>query len=358
MNNQRAVLVTIYLRLLYILHVITGCFTTLGFFKGTNPRIFLIGTPEHDNLGDHAIALAEIEFIQKYFPEYELKEITVESFSKYRLNLRRYVRKEDLFFLTGGGNMGDVYLPDEKVRHFIISRFPNNAVMVFPQTIFFSNNEFGKKQLELSKKIYNRHKRLILVAREKISYEIMKYNFSNCEIVLCPDMAFSLNVNLNRECDRKYIGICLRNDGESILSEKERDAIISLSKKKSDCPVKIIRTCLDSGMRSEDREKALSELFEEMESCVFIITDRLHGMVFSAITATPCISMQSKSHKISGTKEWLSSMEYIQSSTADENEMAATLENITSANVSAYNSNLFHEYYEKLSETIRNIIGS
>ncbi len=42
-----------------------------------------------------------------------------------------------------------------------------------------------------------------------------------------------------------------------------------------------------------------------------VITDRLHGMVFAAVTETPCIVLNSRSHKIKGCYEWLKDTGYI-----------------------------------------------
>ena len=50
------------------------------------------------------------------------------------------------------------------------------------------------------------------------------------------------------------------------------------------------------------REFAASEL---------VITDRLHGMIFAAVTETPCIVLNSRSHKIRGCYEWLKKLGYI-----------------------------------------------
>lgn len=37
------------------------------------------------------------------------------------------------------------------------------------------------------------------------------------------------------------------------------------------------------------RKEALSDLFDQFRSLQLIVTDRLHGMIFAAITSTPCI---------------------------------------------------------------------
>lgn len=42
-----------------------------------------------------------------------------------------------------------------------------------------------------------------------------------------------------------------------------------------------------------------------------MITDRLHGMIFCAITGTNCIVLNSKSPKLRGCYEWIKHLGYI-----------------------------------------------
>ena len=45
-------------------------------------KAILVGVPHHCNLGDHAIAIAEKLLIERYYPEYEYKEIAEENVHK------------------------------------------------------------------------------------------------------------------------------------------------------------------------------------------------------------------------------------------------------------------------------------
>ena len=63
---------------------------------------------------------------------------------------------------------------------------PNNKIIFLPQTVWFEHEENMKKCAE----ILSRHKNLVICARDKVSYEILKKNFSN-EILLVPDMALT-----------------------------------------------------------------------------------------------------------------------------------------------------------------------
>ena len=57
-----------------------------------------------------------------------------------------------------------------------------------------------------------------------------------------------------------------------------------------------------------------------------VITDRLHGMIFCAITETNCIVLDSKSPKLRGCYEWISHLGYIRFvSNTDELESTWTI---------------------------------
>lgn len=58
---------------------------------------------------------------------------------------------DDLIFLQGGGNLGDKWLNEERLRRTIIESFPNNKIVILPQTIYFSKND-GGKEFEISQK--------------------------------------------------------------------------------------------------------------------------------------------------------------------------------------------------------------
>lgn len=299
----KKILVKCYFLLLHILQTVFGVFITKKQFVSTKKKAFLIGTPEHDNLGDHAIALAEIQFIKRYFPDYEIVEISVEGWRKYKYNLLKKCKKEDIFFLTGGGNMGDIYLLDEQLRRYIITHFTENRVVIFPQTVYFSSDNHGQKELLKTKKVYNLHKNLLICAREEKSYSLMKEYFINNQVFLCPDMVFGLEIDVEKEHNPQKAGVCLREDCESKMNDEQREEIISTISEKFS--VERFNTCLSHGILPHEREKYLRDILYSVSQNAFVVTDRLHAVIFSVITGTPCVAFSGTSHKISATKKWL-----------------------------------------------------
>ena len=115
-------------------------------------KVVLMGVPHHNNLGDNAIAFAEKEFIKEVLPEYNYYEISEETIDKCVYKVIDYIDQDSLIFLHGGGNFGDEYLYVEDGRRKVIELFPENTIILFPQTMFFSETKQGKEELEKSKK--------------------------------------------------------------------------------------------------------------------------------------------------------------------------------------------------------------
>ena len=50
---------------------------------------------------------------------------------------------------------------------------------------------------------------------------------------------------------------------------------------------------------------------DEISGYDLVITDCLHGMLFCAITGTPCIAVDQISHKVRGEYKWISELPFI-----------------------------------------------
>lgn len=269
-------------------------------------RIFYLDAPNYSNLGDQAIALAINEISNKFFNNYEFIEITLEDYPSYFNWLKQNINFNDLIFLSGGGNMGNVYKLFEAIRRHIIKNFPNNRIIIFPQTIDYSNNILGYISQRKSSIIYNKHKNLYLSAREQKSYKKMKHLYSKNNVFYLPDVVLSLSIQgLEHNTSKTEIGVCLREDIESVLSKKERNKI-KFYLNETIGKVKEISTVTDVyPINYKNREMLLKEKMDEISNCKLMVTDRLHAMIFSYITKTPCVFFDNSNKKLSGVYQWI-----------------------------------------------------
>jgi len=271
-------------------------------------KVVLVGVPVHGNIGDAAIVLAEEKFIFDNLNEYEYLKILDNDIEENIEQIKEKINDEDILLLHGGGNLGDEYIICENRRRLIIKEFPNNKIILMPQSIYFKDTEYGKDELEKSKKIYNSHKNLTLIARETVSYEIMKKEFPNVNVILTPDIVMYLNKT--QETNRKGIIYALRRDVEKVLTDEQFKKIDEITSKYFENKT-ITDTRIGEPIYCNEREAVVEAKFEQFRNAELVITDRLHGMIFSAITSTPCIALGNYNHKIESSFEWLKNQGYI-----------------------------------------------
>ena len=106
--------------------------------------------------------------------------------SAFTSNLKRKIKKDTIILLQGGGNFGDIWDIHEFKRK-VIRNYPENRIIIFPQTVFYQKNENMLRDIELM----SRHPYLTICARDIHSFEVLKKNFKNT-ILLVPDMAFCI----------------------------------------------------------------------------------------------------------------------------------------------------------------------
>ena len=271
-------------------------------------KAFLLGTPLHRNLGDSAITLAHIAFLRQCGYA-EPKEINfIDSSGYYRATIRKAIWKHDILSLLGGGNMGDQWFSEELFRRTVLKDFPRRKILIFPQTIYYTNTENGREERAASVAYYN-DPRITLVARERPSYDEMRRLYPKANVLLTPDIVLSLPMQ-RFDTKREGILLCLRSDAEKSLGKAEEDSIKRVAEATG---LTVTRTDMmsEEPITMENRSAVVTKKLRSFSSSKLVITDRLHGMIFAAITGTPCIVFSNYNHKVCGTYEWLSYLPYI-----------------------------------------------
>lgn len=279
-------------------------------YRDSGKKIYLIGTPEHSNLGDHAIAEATMEFLINEVRDAKIYEISLYEYTSHLLCLQKFIQKGDIILINGGGNMGIEWFFGEEMIRLLIKKFPHNRIIIMPQTIFYGDSEYGSCEFEKSKRLYSTHKDLHIIAREKSSYRTMWEAYPCNSVYLNPDAVLYLN-KVNPRYTRDGILICLRNDVEKSLTQAQCKEIIECCNRYTDS-VRCSDTVADCPILPLSERKAeLEKKYREFKRARLVVTDRLHGMVFCAITGTPCIALGNYNHKVKGVYEWIENLNYI-----------------------------------------------
>lgn len=309
--------------------------------------IYLLDIPTYLNLGDQAIGYAEKHFFEKFFPEAEI--IEVEGFMvKYYINfINKNIKPQDIVVHIGGGNFGDLYMSIEENRINIIKKLKNHKIVIFPQTIYYTDSDFGKNRLSMMQKAIEENPNILIVAREQVSYEYSKRMF-NCNVILIPDIVLFLDKRGNEK--RDGILLCMRDD-----QEKRNDLVSEIKKNLESYRLSYTQTDTigDKSFTIEERERILFCKWEQFQKSEIVITDRLHGLIFSLITGTPCIVFPNNNFKIrSFYNTWLKNIDYVEyvETLSQMEDKIQILTNLIRGHSCKCD---FQQYFQKLAEAIR-----
>lgn len=278
---------------------------------GDCPRRFiLMQTPLHGNLGDHAIALAELNFLAEHFPDVPVVELPGFAFSRQPEAYASLLNAEkDTILITGGGFAGSLWQEEESNIQCILSELHGFRILMLPQTLYYEDESSPEALSSIHG--YASFQTLTFCARESLTLDRLNRLLPNTRSELIPDMVlYSQYTETSKP--RRGIGLCLRQDKESTLDADERKALAAgiLHSFPSDPPVWTDTVIPPDVSPAERRETVLAKL-DEFAGYRFIITDRLHGMVFAALTGTPCIVLDNCDHKVRGVYDWLKQNRYI-----------------------------------------------
>ena len=117
------------------------------------------------------------------------------------------------------------------------------------------------------------------------------------------------------------------------------------------------------GVPAEVREFEVERKFDEFRRARLVITDRLHGMIFAAITGTPCIALNNSSGKVEGVWSlWLRHLDYVKfvreaadyvKFVREAAEIPALLDAMLALGGRRYDPSVFEKYWADIAATLR-----
>ncbi|HMH27091.1 MAG TPA: polysaccharide pyruvyl transferase family protein [Steroidobacteraceae bacterium] len=177
----------------------------------------LLDFPHHPNVGDSAIWVGEQIFLSKL----GLKPAYVCAAGNSNWNaMERAIGPDGTIVIHGGGNFGDVWPIHQQLREEVLDRFPDHPVLQFPQTVHFSD----PKEADRTAAKIRKHGKFTLAVRDRKSLDFARERFE-CNVVLCPDMAFCIGPTRAAASSDPRILLLLRSDKEK-KDHSPADAIL------------------------------------------------------------------------------------------------------------------------------------
>jgi pyruvyl transferase EpsO len=153
---------------------------------------WLLELPYYTNIGDILIWKGTEDFLKKFDVRCDYRA----SSSTFR---PLKISGNTIILLQGGGNFGDIWDGPQNFRRKIIKNYPNNKIIILPQTVCYLDETNLKSDVEL----FRTHKNLIICARDTDSYKLLKSYFFTNTVFLLPDMAFCIDSNILEKYRKK-----------------------------------------------------------------------------------------------------------------------------------------------------------
>lgn len=147
-----------------------------------------IDLPYYQNIGDVLIWNGTEMFLKKVCHKCLYRA------SFYTFDNRKLL-PSTIIIMQGGGNWGDVWHEHNDFRLKIVQQYPNNKIIILPQTIYYDKIENLKSDMSVFKK----HENLVVCARDHTTFLLLKDNLLNATILQLPDMAFFLDIEISKK---------------------------------------------------------------------------------------------------------------------------------------------------------------
>ncbi|MEZ5830881.1 MAG: polysaccharide pyruvyl transferase family protein [Dongiaceae bacterium] len=175
-------------------------------------RICIIDPPGHPNVGDSAIFLGELAFLQRTVPEARINFFDRDN---YTPACDRFIRQSSILLLHGGGNFGEIWPRHHALRLDILQRFPGKPIVQFPQSISFTT----QAAIDATARAIEHHGNFTLLVRDRKSLAFAERHLP-CTTILCPDMAFALGDIERAPATRDFL--CLLRQDKEVAANHSR----------------------------------------------------------------------------------------------------------------------------------------
>lgn len=285
-------------------------------------RCALVDFPHHGNVGDSAIWLGEIAYLNSR--KCKIKYIC--DWNNYNQAVLKSAVGTNLILLHGGGNFGDLYPTHQKLKEKVISNFPDNRIVQLPQSIHFAD----EASLARSQACLSLHKDFHFVVRDTTSLKLAQQYYDN-PTYLCPDMALMLDLKpLNSQLKTSDVVILSRTDEEKVAhltteADAQLNSVVTdwldepepkhqwlydwahrrLGWGRSKIPPFILNKLALVAANAMARQR-LARGLDLLGQGNVVVTDRLHALILSWLGGTPVFFVDNNYNKLSNfINTWL-----------------------------------------------------
>lgn len=265
--------------------------------------VALVDFPDHGNVGDSAIWLGEIAWLEDMgrVPVYAA---ALNTFSAADLQT---AAPDGPILIHGGGNFGTTWPRHEALRLELLRQFPGRPIVQLPQSIHYDSDAQLK---EMAQAIAD-HGAFTLLVRDARSLALARLHF-DCDIRLCPDAALYLGRQVRVPAKADVFAL-LRTDHERAL-----DAVAAppgaicadwLEERTGEQKLMRLRLKLDAMLARSEQDRRLRRYrmlaqwrlrrgLAMLSQGRVVVTDRLHAHILSLLLDIPQVVLDNSYGKV------------------------------------------------------------
>ena len=172
---------------------------------GPPQRLAYVNYPNHGNAGDPALWLGGLRLLEGLGHDI-VHHCEPRTYAPEALAAQR----PDTIVINGGGNLGDRYPRQQRVREAVLRDFPDVPTVQLPQSVHFSD----RAALARMQRLVAAHRNLTLLLRDEVSLARARSWFDTPSH-RCPDLAFGLTLRSRAATARCDVLWLARNDKEA-----------------------------------------------------------------------------------------------------------------------------------------------
>lgn len=260
----------------------------------------LVDYPNYLNPGDAAIWLGSRNILQELNGAPPAYTSTLMNFSP---NACRSAIGDGIIYFLGGGNFGDIHSRHHRARLRVLAAVPENPAVQLPASCAWSG-DIDTDLLEETRRVLRRRQRVVFLARERKSQAEL-HSLLGIESMLCPDLAHALHVA--RTEPTIDLRVLLRQDNEALRTGAGqlhpeaadwRDLKTQIvTNRLGKLALALSPPCVRSSVQDRVASAKVASALSLLRPARTVITDRLHGFIFSAKLQRIVVVMDNRTGK-------------------------------------------------------------
>jgi pyruvyl transferase EpsO len=285
---------------------------------------------DYSNVGDSAIFLGEVSFLQKH----SQSRIIFSDSQKFLHNLPK-LPPDTIILIHGGGNFGDLWINHQIFRLKLVKNYTSHRIIQFPQSIHFDS----QSTFEETRNILALHPDFHLFVRDNESLSIGR-RLHTGHSDLCPDMALYLRkIERPKTSKQSLIFALMRTDKEKMVTMDEQSNDELKIKDWIDEPRFALRSANQVMQRYAKTHPFLQSMAYRYNHKMFkalashrlrrgcnmlssghiVITDRLHAHILCSMMSIPHVILDNSYRKIGNFRDvWQTGQEFCETAQSFE----------------------------------------